>query len=150
MNDMAERFEKLFQPEPNSGCWLWIGALLQNGYAQFSIESRSIRAHRASWEIHCGPIPGDAQVLHRCDMPACVNPDHLFLGDDADNMHDKIAKGRARYLRGADQPIAKLTDDQVRAIRDDARPSHAIAPEYNVSSGQIRRIKRRRDWRHLP
>lgn len=77
------------------GCWLWAGSKRSEmGYGSFVVRGRSFAAHRVSWELTHGPIPPGLKVLHKCDVPACVNPDHLFLGTDKDNHQDKAAKGR--------------------------------------------------------
>jgi hypothetical protein len=81
-------------PEPNTGCLLWLGKVGTDGYGLFKVGGKRRAAHRVSYEIHKGPIPPGLWVLHRCDTPACVNPEHLFLGTHADNMRDMVAKGR--------------------------------------------------------
>ncbi len=86
-----ERFTAKVKRTP--GCWLWQGSLTPLGYGQFSYLGDQ-RAHRASWRIFCGEIPSGMFVLHRCDVRNCVNPEHLFLGTQADNIRDKVAKGR--------------------------------------------------------
>lgn len=93
---LQQRFDAKWTPEPNTGCWLWFGAMVPDGYGSFSMGGRSIKAHRASWILHNGGIPGDLHVLHKCDVRWCVNPDHLFLGTHADNMTDLKKKGRAK------------------------------------------------------
>jgi hypothetical protein len=83
------------QKEPNGGCWLWTGGTTNGGYGVIGVgRGRLHRAHRISWEIANGPIPDGLKVLHRCDNPPCVNPAHLFLGTQVDNMRDCAAKGR--------------------------------------------------------
>lgn len=89
-------FSDMFIPEPNSGCWLWIGACDSVGYGNFRIKNKSWKAHRFSWTIHNGIIPDGLFVLHKCDVRPCINPNHLFLGTHLDNMRDMHAKGRAR------------------------------------------------------
>lgn len=110
---LKDRIEAHSIPEPNSGCWLWLGSVDRQGYGRMSINNAERRetglpasqlAHRMSWLCHRGPIvPASLLVLHRCDNPACVNPDHLWLGTHIDNAHDCIAKGRDR--RGTGRPI---------------------------------------------
>lgn len=92
-----EHFLERIEFEPNTGCWLWMGtANREGGYGRARVNGVSVVAHRASWEFHIGPIPEGRQVLHRCDLPPCVNPGHLFLGDQTANMRDMVAKGRHR------------------------------------------------------
>ena len=93
MSDL-DRFMAKVSPEPNSGCWLWVGAARQTGYGNFFLGSKSISAHRAAWLLHRGGIPDGMCVCHHCDVPSCVNPEHLFLGTHLDNMRDMDAKGR--------------------------------------------------------
>lgn len=90
------RFEAKYVPEPNTGCWLWTAALNTYGYGKMgrTREEGPEGAHRIAWRLLKGPIPLGMFVLHRCDMPACVNPEHLFLGTQADNIRDSVIKGR--------------------------------------------------------
>lgn len=104
-----------------SGCMEWQGAQNRDGYGQIRRGRRHegmLGAHRAAWEVAHGPIPEGLPVLHRCDNPPCVNPVHLFLGTNDDNMADKVAKGRQSHTRGESHGAAKLTDAQVAEIRD--------------------------------
>lgn len=99
-----ERFTDLYVPEPNSGCWLWTGGSLGSmGYGAFSPAGATFKvrgvvyAHRFAYEHFVGPVPAGLCVLHRCDTPPCVNPDHLFLGTQLENVRDMMAKGRDRF-----------------------------------------------------
>lgn len=94
--EIFESFDSRVSPEPMTGCWIWTGNVNALGYGRFWVEGGLEYAHRCSWELHRGQIPDGANVLHRCDQPHCVNPDHLFLGSQADNMEDMRRKGRAR------------------------------------------------------
>lgn len=81
-------------PEPNSGCWLWTGTVSSFGHGNVRIRGKLYQPHRLAWEEANGPIPPGLWVLHRCDVPSCCNPDHLFLGTNRDNMVDMVTKGR--------------------------------------------------------
>lgn len=84
------------EPEPNTGCWLWMQHTNRLGYGRLKQRNRSREAHRVSYEAFVGPIPEGMDVLHRCDVRCCVNPDHLFLGTHLDNMRDMAIKWRGR------------------------------------------------------
>lgn len=90
-----EQFGVYVHHEPMTGCWLWGGALAKAGYGLLHVDGKTRSAHRVSWELHRGAIPDGALVCHRCDVRWCVNPSHLFLGNDMDNNHDMRKKGRA-------------------------------------------------------
>lgn len=105
--DVLRAFEHWYIPEPNSGCWLWLGnTFKRGGYGAFSCGQNIImqRAHRMSWLLYKGSTEG-LHVLHSCDNRLCVNPEHLWLGTQADNMHDKSLKGR--QLQGKNSPAYK-------------------------------------------
>ena len=95
---ITQRFEEKIYRCPMSGCWLWDGYVApQNGYGLIAIGNRRMmRAHRFAWKLYRGPIPEGLWVLHRCDNPDCVRPDHLFLGTAKDNSQDMLRKGRSR------------------------------------------------------
>lgn len=147
---LAERLDHHSIPEPNSGCLLWTGCSWL-GYGRLFFNGRPRRAHRLSWELARGPIPDGLDVLHKRDNPGCIEPTHLFLGTDADNSADMRRKGRGKipYVRGVQHAAAKLTEDQVRAIRIDHRSSRKAAAAYGVSQMVIVRIRNRKRWAHV-
>ena len=150
---LIDRFMQKVSPEPNSGCWLWDGAVDSQGYGQIKGGRRVEKmrwAHRLSYELHHGPI-GGLQVLHRCDVPICVNPDHLFLGTNADNMADMKAKGRARsgWTTTKGHKGAKLTPDMVREIRASTDTTTACGKRYGVAQAHISAVRLRKVWRHV-
>lgn len=145
-----ERIERQSMPEPNSGCWIWLGST-RNGYGRLTIGSRtdgtrkSISAHRLSFEAHNGPIPDGLYVCHKCDTPACVNPDHLFLGTHMDNVADRERKGRnypPPISRGNSHPSAKVPDSVIAAIRASDQSSAVEARKYGLNDSYIRQIRR--------
>jgi hypothetical protein len=121
-------------------------------YGLFCWKQQTVKAHRASWSIYQGEIPAGAHVLHRCDNPPCVNPDHLFLGTHQDNMRDCSVKGRAARPHGGASYLAKLTDADVMAIRAtpyDRRTLSLLAARYNLNRGTIHKIIKRKTWKHV-
>lgn len=117
MKTFRERFDEKWELEPNSGCWLWSGALKDNAYGWMRNESGvHTRAHRLAWGIYRGLIPDGMGVLHTCDVVACVNPEHLFLGSQQDNVADMMAKGRHRH--GSDRSVGNLSESDFWSIRE--------------------------------
>lgn len=138
----AELFRRGYRID-ESGCWIWEKAIDTAGYGRIHYKNISALAHRFSWELSVGPIPAGMFVCHRCDTPPCVNPGHLFVGDNAANTADKRAKNRQS---------AKLTTDDVREIRRlvVVGVTHAaIADTFAVSVKTIRDVALRKTWAHV-
>lgn len=142
--------------QKSDGCWLWMGSRSNQGYANFYVDGVRKLSHRFAWELTNGPIPSGLLVCHKCDNPPCVNPDHLFLGTSTDNMRDAAAKGRihgGNGVRGEAHRCAKLTEDDVRRIREvatDKTCSHtALAREYGISVPAVQQVVYRKTWRHV-
>jgi hypothetical protein len=149
---LEQRFDEKWTPEPNVGCWLWTGATFRDGYGAIQNGERLERAHRVSWLLRFGD-PGKLHVLHRCDVRACVNPAHLWLGTRFDNMRDMVAKGRANTPRGSSSGAAKLTEGKVAEMRrlyDSGLWRQAdLAVRYGVTTARVSKIIRRESWRHV-
>jgi HNH endonuclease len=122
-------------------CWPWLGRLDKDGYGMFG---QSGKAHRAAYEDQVGPIPAGMSVLHRCDYRACCNGAHLFPGTQQDNLADMVAKKRHALFVNA-----KLTPEQVRAVREDNRSSYELGRLYGLDRVNICRIKRRETYRSV-
>src|ERR1041385_7445465 len=105
---MLKRFERKYIPEPNSGCWLWIGLTHEHGYGEFRESGKRVRAHVWAYKNFVGPIPENLCVLHKCDVRCCVNPEHLYVGTKWQNTQDAIA--RNRFPRGEAHPQTTLTE----------------------------------------
>lgn len=142
------RFDERYVPEPNTGCWLWTHTIFKTGYGSISVNGRPTKAHRVSWMLHHGEDPGRMHVLHKCDVPLCVNPDHLFLGTHAENMADMARKGRAAGAYG-EQRNAKITEEDVRAILRDDRSAIVVAKQYGIDRVSVWNIRLRRTWAHV-
>lgn len=135
-------------------CWIWRGTIMSSGYGQISLGhpstpgSKRWRAHRFSWELHFGPVPDGMVVCHKCDTPACVNPWHLFLGTQKQNVHDAIRKGRRNAFGHQ-----RLSEDDVLVIRRQAAQGISrqdIARAFSVAPNTVSGIVHRRSWAHLP
>jgi hypothetical protein len=146
---VKDRFELYISLEPNSGCWLWTGHVGWGGYGHFNwAKGKPIKAPRASWELFIGKIPDGMHVLHTCDNRCCVNPDHLFLGTNNDNVADKVAKGR--QSKGERSSLAKLNAALVNEIRNSSETDRAIGQRLGIGKSTINLVRQRKAWRHIP
>lgn len=149
------RLEDKYIPEPNSGCWLWIGGLSkEDGYGSISVDGKDRKAHRVMFELTSSEkIPPGYEVCHRCDNPCCVNPDHLFVGTHIDNMRDRDRKGRRKAPKGTNNGFAKLDDAKVRAIRlalvENTKSQGEIATEFGCDRTTVSLIKLGKRWAHV-
>lgn len=142
-----EAFERCVQRGP--GCWLWGGYRNEDGYGVVRVGGRGAKltlAHRLSWTLHCGEIPEGLHVLHSCDTPSCVRPDHLFLGSNLDNIRDRQAKGRSGggcFQSGDASPTVRWTEAeilQMRKKRAQGQRVKDIAAEYGIQRDYLSRI----------
>lgn len=131
-------------------CWIWTGSRVPDGYGQLTWDGKQRPAHVVSWFLAHGLWPGSLHTLHRCDLPSCVNPSHLFLGTNADNAADRDRKGR--QARGESNGHAKLTADQVRAIRAARLLGSTLAElaaRHGVSLVAVHDVLSGRTWAHV-
>lgn len=156
-------------PEPNTGCWLWLGGVSGSGYGITAIKRKSTSVHRLAYTLAKGPIPAGKFVCHKCDVRTCINPDHLFLGTAAENTRDMINKGRrispgtenrmrgvawvsahhASLPRGESHLRAKITEEDVADIRRSIRSGVSLAKQYGLTPTSITRIRKRLSWKHV-
>lgn len=139
-----------------NGCWIWNGCINDDGYGCFPLPSGEQIAHRVAWILSGNTIPKGKYVLHKCPGKhnrACVNPSHLYIGDQSDNMRDSVSQGTHLFSKrvGAKHYHALLTDEAVREIRREYRRFNVkpLAEKFKVSIAAIRDVAKRRSWKHV-
>jgi hypothetical protein len=120
-------------------CWIWVGCKVGNGYGHFRNDSGLILAHRFSYQSYIGPIPKDMNVLHSCDNPSCVNPEHLSLGTHTQNMRDMWSKGRNTH-KGEKNTKAKLSWEKVSKMRNMYNSGKYSQKELSIIFGVVRSV----------
>ena len=162
---IAPRLEEKSILVPFCECRFWIGGYVPAGYGVISVNGRQTYTHRAAWIDKYGQIPDGLQVLHMCDVPACINPEHLFLGSQSENIQDMLRKGRGNYKnrargerhhwhggghKGENHPGSKLSQADVNAIRSSyasgATTQVELARRYGVGQSLVSLIVRRKSW----
>lgn len=142
----SERLAELSVAE-ESGCIRFTGHLDGEGYGRIMVARVKYMAHRLSYSLNHGPIPDGYVVRHKCDNPSCINPEHLELGTQADNIADKVSRGR--QARGSGVGRAILTEESVKEIRSSPLKVSELSTLYGVSVVSIRNILRRKTWQHV-
>jgi len=145
---MFARFWAKVQRADAKACWLWVGQGNGRGYGMFAVIGRTrIPAHKFAWLASRGEVPAGMEVCHSCDVPRCVNPDHLFLGSHRDNHLDSVRKGRKRAWG-----LQKLNAEQVLQIRARAEAGEmqrSLAREFGIARHTVSQILHRKTWAHL-
>jgi len=153
--NVRERFYSYFIEGEESECWLWLAACRKEGYGSIRNGRCMTRAHRLSWVIHNErPVPTGMHVLHTCDVRACVNPSHLYIGTNADNIADKVRRGRSSWPRPERRleghPLAKLTHEKVAEMRSMATGRRGegveLAAHFGVSRATVCRVLKGQLW----
>lgn len=155
--DAEARFWGRVNKTPD-GCWLWTGTLLTTGYGRLMVKGKPVNVHRYSYRLHYGEIEDDLNVCHRCDVRHCVNPAHLWLGTDTQNMQDMSAKGRAasgarssahlhQHCRKSNLTAADIPG--IRKLCAEGVNQRLIAKRYGVKPNSISNIHRRVSWAHV-
>ncbi len=150
MNNVKQRFESKYDVIPFHDCYEWNAAKCSKGYG-WIFNNGPKRAHRVSYELYKGKIPKQLQVLHTCDNPGCVRPEHLFLGTNKNNIEDKVNKNR--QSKGSQRYSAKLNEKDIPIIKSDyetGKYTHrSLAIKYNVTCGTISQILNNKAWKHV-
>lgn len=156
---LARFWSKVDKRGPDE-CWPWLGAT-RKGYGYLKVTGKKIGSHRIAWTLLHGPIPEGQSVLHQCDNPPCVNPNHLFKGDLSDNAVDAFQKGRrlapglsGNHVRGERSPMAYLTTQNVLWAREQwsrrSLTQRQIADRLGCGLSAVKMLIQRRSWKHVP
>ena len=150
MQSIIDRFKNKYKKLSDDECWLWEGSMTgRKGHRYGNIyyrKKKNITAHRLSYILNCGIITDGLCVLHKCDVPACVNPNHLYLGTKLDNAQDAMKRGRLWNPSGENHPNSKLNNCQAKMIRKSDLPSRQLAKAYGVSKTTILFIKQNKTY----
>jgi HNH endonuclease len=141
-----------FRRNPITECWWWKLNTDKDGYGSLCVNSKKTRVHREAYRLFVGEIPSGLLVLHSCDNPVCINPDHLFLGTYADNRRDMCLKGRNRNVCGEQVHGVKLTERQVleaRRLYKEGFKQRELARMFNVNIATMNPLLRGKTWKHL-
>ena len=150
-----ERLYAKIKKNARTGCWEWQGAKTSAGYGLFSVDGSLVYTHRFSYNLHNGRLPDDLHVCHKCDNPSCCNPDHLFLGTDADNLADMRRKNRHSpppKMTGRRNPSTKISEKdvlQIRKMKKAGKSLKEIAVSFSISKTNVADICKRKIWRHV-
>jgi hypothetical protein len=145
---IKERF--IAKVRKTEGCWIWIACRNPKGYGLFGTGPQSRLAHRVSYSLFVGPIPDGLLILHKCDNPRCVNPEHLYVGTHNDNSRDMMERGRGSFVGGEENPHAKLAKEEVSQIRNAYKRGgisyQKLSNIFGIWPGHLWRIVNNKAW----
>lgn len=149
--ELIDRFKKKLAKPDKNGCILWMGWKNDDGYGKFSVGKKYKFAHRMAYELFLKPVPSGKKVLHTCDVRACCNVEHLYIGSQFDNMRDCSQRKRFNDRTGTKNGMAILNEKKVRQIRDSlGKISCAqLARDFKVTESCIQDIKHNRSWKDI-
>ena len=150
---VEDRFEAQYTPEPNSGCWLWTGAMGRYPMIWVNEQKRAYGGHRLSYELHRGTIPSGMCVCHRCNNKACVNPGHLYLATTEENSAHAARDGLYRLQPGSINPHSKLVESDIpviRALVESGMKHRDVARRFGLERRTVGKIVSRALWPHVP
>ena len=149
---VRDRFYRFVPVADADSCWLWKGGRVGRGYGAFKLDGHMIQAHRVAWMLEHGPIGEGLYICHSCDVKLCVNPTHLFLGDNAVNQIDAVAKGIHHGHKGELHPLHKLTVKDVQRLRSEraeGKSARALAASFGLNVSYVYQIVNREVWREV-
>ena len=149
LEPIAKRFWRKVDRMGKKDCWIFRATVSACGYGLFSKNGSSALAHRVSWWIHYGEIPKRKLVLHKCDNPPCVNPNHLFIGTPKDNAIDRAKKGRSNHPIGGRNGREILSESDVKAMRQSNLSCYKLADIYLISKSTAHAAISRKTWSHI-
>ena len=150
MKNIKDRFEEKFIANPDNGCWEWQFFKNKKGYGMFQLSKyKATLAHRTAYKLYVGEFDDSLCVLHKCDNPKCVNPEHLFLGTREDNNKDRNLKGREGDRSGIKNGRAKLTPELVSWVKESEQKISHIAFSLGIGRSTVNHIKKGRNWKSL-
>ena len=143
-----EKIERSIVRIPESGCWIWMKKVNHRGYGMTCLgKGSNLSAHRASYESKYGAIPNGMMALHICDISSCVNPDHIFIGTQQDNLTDKVLK--KRQANGQNHGMSKLKEFEAKEIKYSEEKTIKLALRFNCSPVMVRQIRQGKYWKHI-
>jgi HNH endonuclease len=147
--DIPDIIKANIRIDPDTGCWLWTRACHGFGYGHLRVTMAEIPAHRASYSVFVGEIPNGMFVCHKCDIPACVNPEHLFLATNIENTADRTKKKRQAKGEAFNRKLKESDVEKILHLTNLRIPLRVIAAQFGVSHTMIRHIKDHLKWKHI-